>query len=396
MARPVLVVALTGSAVQLGLISLARGVPMMFLGPIGGLVSDRFDRRVVMLFSKSLSMAVNTLFAVIMITGNLELWHIYATAILRSLLMAFDGPARQALLPSLLPPNLLLNGIALNTGSMQIVRILSASVAGFFIAFWALAFGFEVDDARSFGGVYIITAAAYVAAVAVTYMIKVPLAGRVEQARDTWVAGLIHGFRFAWHSPVIFGLLVLFAVQSLFGMPYLQVFVPWLALQVMDIGAEGVGVLLAISGIGSLAGALGLATIGSKLRYRGLLIIGGLAIYGLALAGLGLTSVLPPVAILGLTVPVLPVIMIIIVGVGQTAMMTLRTGVLMEITPNELRGRIMRLMTLDRGFSTLGSGAGGLAISLMGGPIALAVYGVLCATGAILVGIILPAVRKID
>ena len=391
-----LVVALTGSAVQLGLISLARGVPMMFLGPIGGLVSDRFDRRVVMLFSKSLSMAVNTLFAVIMITGNLELWHIYATAILRSLLMAFDGPARQALLPSLLPPNLLLNGIALNTGSMQIVRILSASVAGFFIAFWALAFGFEVDDARSFGGVYIITAAAYVAAVAVTYMIKVPLAGRVEQARDTWVAGLIHGFRFAWRSPVIFGLLVLFAVQSLFGMPYLQVFVPWLALQVMDIGAEGVGVLLAISGIGSLAGALGLATIGSKLRYRGLLIIGGLAIYGLALAGLGLTSVLPPVAILGLTVPVLPVIMIIIVGVGQTAMMTLRTGVLMEITPNELRGRIMSLMTLDRGFSTLGSGAGGLAISLMGGPIALAVYGVLCATGAILVGILLPAVRKID
>ena len=391
-----LVVALTGSAVQLGLISLARGVPMMFLGPIGGLVSDRFDRRVVMLFSKSLSMAVNTLFAVIMITGNLELWHIYATAILRSLLMAFDGPARQALLPSLLPPNLLLNGIALNTGSMQIVRILSASVAGFFIAFWALAFGFEVDDARSFGGVYIITAAAYVAAVAVTYMIKVPLAGRVEQARDTWVAGLIHGFRFAWRSPVIFGLLVLFAVQSLFGMPYLQVFVPWLALQVMDIGAEGVGVLLAISGIGSLAGALGLATIGSKFRYRGLLIIGGLAIYGLALAGLGLTSVLPPVAILGLTVPVLPVIMIIIVGVGQTAMMTLRTGVLMEITPNELRGRIMSLMTLDRGFSTLGSGAGGLAISLMGGPIALAVYGVLCATGAILVGILLPAVRKID
>ena len=391
-----LVVALTGSAVQLGLISLARGVPMMFLGPIGGLVSDRFDRRVVMLFSKSLSMAVNTLFAVIMITGNLELWHIYATAILRSLLMAFDGPARQALLPSLLPPNLLLNGIALNTGSMQIVRILSASVAGFFIAFWALAFGFEVDDARSFGGVYLITAAAYVAAVAVTYMIKVPLAGRVEQARDTWVAGLIHGFRFAWRSPVIFGLLVLFAVQSLFGMPYLQVFVPWLALQVMDIGAEGVGVLLAISGIGSLAGALGLATIGSKLRYRGLLIIGGLAIYGLALAGLGLTSVLPPVAILGLTVPVLPVIMIIIVGVGQTAMMTLRTGVLMEITPNELRGRIMSLMTLDRGFSTLGSGAGGLAISLMGGPIALAVYGVLCATGAILVGILLPAVRKID
>ena len=210
------------------------------------------------------------------------------------------------------------------------------------------------------------------------------------------MAGLIHGFRYAKDSPVIFGLLVLFAVQSLFGMPYLQVFVPWLALKVMDMGAEGVGMLLAISGVGSLAGALGLATLGTRLRNRGLLIVGGLAMYGLALTGLGLTSVLPLVAILGLAIPVLPLIMIIIVGVGQTAMMTLRTGVLMEITPNELRGRIMSLMTLDRGFSTLGSGAGGFAISLVGGPIALAVYGVLCATGAILVGIILPAVRKID
>ena len=395
-ARPVLVVAITGSEVQLGLISLARGVPMMFLGPIGGLVSDRFDRRVVMLFSKSLSMGVNTLFAVIIVTGNLELWHIYATAILRSLLMAFDGPARQALLPSLVPPGLLLNGIALNTGSMQIVRILSASVAGLLIAFWAIVFDYGVDDARSFGGVYLITAAAYVVAVAATFMIRVPIEGRVEQARDTWLAGLIHGFRYAKDSPVIFGLLVLFAVQSLFGMPYLQVFVPWLALKVMDIGAEGVGMLLAISGVGSLAGALGLATLGTRLRNRGLLIVGGLAMYGLALTGLGLTSVLPLVAILGLAIPVLPLIMIIIVGVGQTAMMTLRTGVLMEITPNELRGRIMSLMTLDRGFSTLGSGAGGFAISLVGGPIALAVYGVLCATGAILVGIILPAVRKID
>ena len=395
-ARPVLVVAITGSPVQLGLIALVRGVPMMFLGPFGGLVSDRVDRRVVMLFSKSLSMGVNVTFAAIIITGNVELWHIYATAILRSLLMAFDGPARQALLPSLVPPKLLLNGIALNTGSMQIVRILSASVAGFFIAFWARAFGFEDDDARNFGGVYLVTAAAYVIAVVSTYLMKVPMAGRVERTRDNWLEGLVNGFKFAGGNPVILGLLVLFAVQSLFGMPYLQVFVPWLALEVMDLGPEGVGVLLGISGIGSLVGALSLATFGTKLRHRGLIIIGGLATYGLALSGLGLSSMLPLVAILGLAVPILPAVMIIIVGVGQTAMMTVRTAVLMEVTPNELRGRVFSLMTLDRGFSTLGSGAGGLAIAAIGGPLALALYGGLCAFGAVLVGALLPSLRRVD
>jgi MFS family permease len=395
-ARPILVLALTGSAVQLGLISMVRGVPSMFMGPLGGLISDRFDRRKVMLVSKSLSMAVNTGFAVLIVSGNLELWHIYATAVLRSILMAFDGPARQALLPSLVPPRLLLNGIALNTGSMQIVRILSASVAGFLITIWAFVFSYELEDARSFGGVYVITALAYVFAVGATFRLKVPLKGRVERTEDGWITSFFRGFQFAGRNPVILGLLVLFAVQSLFGMPYLQVFVPWLAIKVMKIGAEGTGMLLSISGFGSLAGALILATLGERIRRRGVLIIGGLALYGVALAGLGLTSALPLVAILGLSVPVLPIFMIIIVGLGQTAMMTLRTTLLVEVTPNELRGRVFSLMTLDRGFSNVGSGLGGFAIALMGGPLALALYGGLCAVGAVMVGVFVPSLRKVD
>ena len=395
-ARPALVLAMTGSAVQLGLISLVRGAPMMFLGPFGGLVSDRFDRRLVMLVSKTLSMAVNVVFAAIIVTGNLELWHVYVTAVLRSLLMAFDGPARQALLPSLVPPRLLLNAIALNTGSMQIVRILSASVAGFLIAIWAFAFGFAESDPRSFGGVYVLAAVTYVVAVAVTYMIKVPMAGRVERTQDTWITGLNQGFKFALESPLILGLLLLFAVQSLFGMPYMQVFVPWLALEVMHIGTGGMGLLIATSGFGSLGGALVIATIGDRLRHRGTIIIGGLFIYGLALAGLGLTSALPLVAVLGLTIPVLPFLMIIVVGIGQTMLITLRTAMLLEGTPNELRGRVFSLMMLDRGFSTVGSGVGGFAINILGGPFALAVYGGLCAVGAVVVAILLPSLRKVD
>jgi MFS family permease len=395
-ARPALVLFMTGSAVQLGLISLVRGVPMMFLGPFGGLVSDRFDRRVVMLVSKALSMAVNVIFAAIIVTGNLELWHVYVTAILRSLLMAFDGPARQALLPSLVPSRLLLNAIALNTGSMQIVRILSASVAGFLITIWAVAFDFVDGDPRSFGGVYLLAAGTYVIAVAVTYMIRVPVGGRVERTQDTWLVGLIQGFKFAGRSPLILGLLILFAVQSLFGMPYMQVFVPWLALEVMHIGTEGMGLLIAASGFGSLGGALAIATLGAKLRHRGVLIIGGLVLYGLALAGLGLTSKLPLVAILGLTVPVLPFLMVIVVGIGQTTLITLRTAMLLEGTPNELRGRVFSLMMLDRGFSTVGSGVGGLAIAAIGGPITVAIFGGLCAIGAVVVGVLLPSLRKVD
>jgi len=84
------------------------------------------------------------------------------------------------------------------------------------------------------------------------------------------------------------------------------------------------------------------------------------------------------------------------VGIGQTTLITLRTAMLLEGTPNELRGRVFSLMMLDRGFSTVGSGVGGLAIAAIGGPITVAIFGGLCAIGAVAVGVLLPSLRKVD
>lgn len=395
-ARPILVIAITGSAVQLGLVTLARGVPMLFLGPVAGILADRVDRRLQMLIAKALNLIVCVGFATIILTGQMQLWHVYVTAILRSLLMAFDQPARQALLPSLVPPRLLANAVALNMGAMQVTRIISASVAGLAIAFWAIAFGFKDADAQAFGGVYLAVAIVSAIAVVATFMMRVPAGGRVERTEDSWVTSFVQGIRFAWHNPVILGILILLAVQSTFGVPYLQVFVPWLAIKVMGLGADGTGLLIAVSGIGALAGAVVVAAWGHLLRRRGLIIIAGLILYGVALAVLGLTSALPLVAVMGLTLPVLPLAMIILVGIGQTAVMSMKNTVLLESTPNELRGRVMSFQSLDRGFTTVGAGVGGFAIALIGGPFALALFGASCAFGAILVGVFSPGLRKHD
>ncbi|MBI4200684.1 MAG: MFS transporter [Chloroflexi bacterium] len=395
-ARPILVIAMTGSAVQLGLVTVLRGLPSMLLGPVAGLLADRVDRRLLMLIAKISSLTVNAAFAALILSGELQMWHVYVTAIVKSMLAAFDQPARQALLPSLVPPRLLINAIGINTGSMQGTRILSASLAGFLIAFWALAFGFEDTDSRAFGGVYIAIAVVYVIAVVSTYMLRVPPGGRVKRTEESWFTSFIEGVRFVRKNPVILSVLILLAVQTGLGQPYLQVFVPWIAIEVMDLGAEGAGMLLAVSGVGSLAGALVVATVGHRLRHRGLIVIVSLAFYGGALMALGLTSVLPMVAVLGLSLPLLPMAMISLVGVGQTGIMSIKNALLLEATPNELRGRVMSFQTLDRGFSTVGGGAGGFAIALMGGPYALALYGALCAAGALMVGAFSPALRKQD
>ncbi len=395
-ARPVLVIAMTGSAVQLGLITMMRGLPFMFVGPIAGLLADRFDRRLLMLISKTINMIVSAGFAAIIVAGELELWHVYVTALARSILMAFDQPARQALLPALVPQRLLMNAIGLNTGSMQVTRIISASVAGLVIAFWAVAFGFDVADTRTFGGVYLAIAVTSTIAVLATYVLRVPPGGRVERTDDSWGTSFVQGARFVWRNPVILGVLILLAVQSALGAPYQSVFVPWLAIQVMGLGAQGAGLLLATSGVGSLIGAVVVAAKGDILRRRGLIVIVGLTFYGGALAALGLTSTIPLVAVLGLTVPILPLVTIFLVGLGQTAVVSIKNVLLFEATPNELRGRVMSFQGLDRGLTTVGSSAGGFAIALMGGPYALALFGALCAIGAIAVGVFSPALRKQD
>jgi len=393
-ARPILIIALTGSAVQLGLITLARGLPMMALGPFAGLLADRKDRRLLMLIAKSLSLVGDLAFAALIFSGKLELWHIYVAAIYKSLVGAFDQPPRHALLPALVPPRMLMNAIALNTGTMQLSRIFSAALVGGLIALWIKAFGFPDTDARVFGGVYLAAVVLFGAAIVATYLLKVPAGGRVERTEDSWAASFVKGISFAWRNPVILSILVLIGVQSAFGMPYMGVFIPWLAIKVMGIGTAGTAMLLAVSGVGSLVGAVVIATMGHALRHRGRIIIISLTVYGAGLAATGLTSTLPLVPVLGLTLPLLPLLMVFIVGIGQTSIMSMKNALLLECTPNDMRGRVMSFQSLDRGFTSLGGSMGGFAIALLGGPYALALFGVLCALGSIIVGASSPGLRK--
>ncbi len=204
----------------------------------------------------------------------------------------------------------------------------------------------------------------------------------------------VKGIRFAWSNPVILSILVLIGVQSVFGLPYIGVFIPWLAIKVMGIGTTGAAMMLAVSGVGSLVGAIVIATVGHALRHRGRIIIISLTIYGAGLAATGLTSTLPLVTVLGLTIPLLPLLMVFLVGLGQTGIMSIKNALLLEGTPNEMRGRVMSFQSLDRGFSSLGGSMGGFAIALLGGPYSLALFGTLCALGSVIVGAFSPSLRK--
>ena len=403
-ARPILVLMVTGSALQMGLIVAVRGIPMLFLQPIAGVAADRFDRRMVMLCIKSLSLLVNFAFAFIILSGQLELWHIYATAIAKSVLQAFDTPARNALLPSLVPPHLLINAIGLNSGSMQLVRTISGGIAGLSIALFAilgqrLSLGGEYFG---MGATYMLAAVFYALAVALTYKLQVPPEGRVARSEENWVSSLVDGFRFAAQSQPILGVFVLLVVRSTFGMPYMSVFVPLIAMQVMDFGflstvgladperqgEVGLGLMLSVSGIGGVAGTFVIVTIGEGLRRKGLWILVAQLAFGAAMVALGLTSLLPAV--------VLPFLSVAALGLGQSIVMPVKNAVLLEQSPNEMRGRVLGLQGLDRGFASLGGMFSGFAAAAIGGPMALALFGVLCVVGTLAVGALCTGLRRVE
>jgi MFS family permease len=235
-----------------------------------------------------------------------------------------------------------------------------------------------------------------------TYMLKVPPSGRVERRDETWFTSLTTGFKFAARSQPILGILILLAFQSSFGMPYLSVFVPLIAMQIMDFGffsalgiiaperqrEIGLGLMMTVSGVGGLVGTLFIATYGDRLRRKGRWVLVGLTGYGTAISLLGLSALLPTVAVAFGVVA--------FVGLGQAVVMSMKNAILIEQSPNEMLGRVTSLQGLDRGFSTLGGMFSGFAAAAVGAPVAMAIFGGLVIAGTMVVGSLLPGMRRVD
>jgi MFS transporter, DHA1 family, staphyloferrin A biosynthesis exporter len=368
-ARPVLVYELTESAAHLGGVVAMRTLPQLALGIVAGVIADRFDRRRVLIATKIGAFAVGVVFAALLIAGQLELWHIYATSFVRGALMAFDQPARNSLIPSVVPPAWLMNAVALMATTQSSMRVVGAAVAGIMLAL----VGTE--------GTFLLVPIVYVGSVAATIAMRTPQQRRPPRGRGVSALGadLVEGLRFAaGHRPIRMTLL-LSLIFFTFGVPYLQVFAPLFALEVLEIGNLGVGILLAVSGLGALVGAL---TMASRSPTRvGLLLPVLLAALGGALVVFAASASLP--GMWGRPWIVVPLLAIAVVGMLQTAYFAFVQTMLLDAAPEELRARVISLISLDRATATAGAAAGGLLADAAGTQVAQASYGVLLIIGGV-------------
>ena len=367
-ARPFLIFELTDSAsIHLGAVLVVRTVPQFLFGIWAGVLADHFDRRTILLLDKSAALALNVIFAAVLLAGQIELWHIYVYAFARGTVLSFDQPAREGLIPTVVPRHLVTNAVALMSATQNTMRIFGAALGG---GLYAL-FGAE--------GAFSLIAIVYVLPVVATYRLSVPKQVRTRAATaGNFTSSLVEGLRFAWSNAAIRGVLILSAIYFMFGMAYMQVFSPLFAEQVLDVGSAGFAGMTALAGLAALVATLFIAQ--RQPDRLGMLLLLLAVLFGGLLVLFSVTSYLPrPAGI------ILPFLLIALVGAVQTSYMSLSRAILLHSSPEELRSRVIGLLTLDRAFMMAGAAGGGFLSHLVGVQLAQIVFGLVCMIGGAVV-----------
>jgi MFS family permease len=376
MARSLLVYHLTDSGTILGLMSLANALPMLFLALFGGVIADRFQKKYVLLIGQLFSAAISLGIALSLTTGYLSAeragswWILIAASVLQGTVMGLMVPSRQAIVPEIVGGKQLMNAIALNNMAMNTLRLIAPAVAGFLIG-----------DDYNFEIVYFAMTGMYI--VAVVFMILMPLTGKVTAIRRSIFADILEGLRYVKNRTTILLLLAFILIVILLSRPYM-VLMPMFTEDILMVGPSGMGILMSISGAGAIGGALALASLPN--RRRGMLLLVGCLILGAALIGFSFSTSWS-----------LSIALIVLVGVGQAARMTLGNTLVQYYVDDEYRGRVMSIYTMDFGFTSLGTFIAGLMADTAIGPEwSVGGFAMLLVVLTVIVAVFVPRIRRLQ
>ena len=325
-----LVLDLTHSPLQLGVVSALQFTPVLLLSPIGGVLSDRFAKRRVLLLSQTAMQLQAFVLAALVWSGRIQYWHVAVLAAIYGLGRAIDIPARQSYVTDLVGRSDLANAVALNSVIMNGARIVGPAVAGLLIAAFGVALAFFLN------GVSFV--AVLVALLAIRTEGRPNAAGRLG-IRE----GVLGAMSYAAATPPVAFTLGLMVVVSLLVLNF-NVVVPLVARDVLNQGAHGFGLLMSALGAGAVAGAFGVA----------LFRRGQPPLTFLVGSGATLCAGLVALALVGHFAAAAAVLALL--GCCQILFTTGCNTTLQLIAPNELRGRVMGLYTVTfAGMTPFGS-----------------------------------------
>lgn len=369
--------ALTHHPLALGLIGLFRVVPIVLFSLVGGTVADAWDRRKVMLATQTTLAGVAAALGLLTVTHHMTATHIYLLTVVGAAAMAFDNPARQALIPSLVPREDFTSAIALNSIVFRTATIAGPMAAGLLIARGGL------------GDTYWINAASFLAVIAALLAMHLPggaaepqsdLKPEADQAQVS-VAALTEGLRFVWRTPILVWTLSLDFLATFFSSA--NALLPIFARDILHAGARGYGVLAAAEAVGALGAGL-LLSLGRPIMRQGWTILWAVVAYGLATVVFG-ASHLFWLSWLALAAG----------GVADSISTIMRQTIRQLVTPDRLRGRMTSVnMIFFMGGPQIGELEAGLAATWLGAPWSVIMGGLGCLAAVALVAVRAPMLRN--
>ena len=362
-----LVYQLTGSAFHLGLTGLVRGIPVFVLSPFGGVLADRVHRRRLVILVQTGNSVVNAALAFMAITGLVEVWHIYFSAFMNASLNALGAPARNAMVPGLVPREMLLNALSFTAMSRKMSQLAAPPLAGLLIL-W-LGSG----PTYAFNGCVYLSAALLVAAI--------HYVSDVSGTRESPFRSLMEGFGFVRRETVVWVFLAMELVTVQLGShrALLPIFVV-----ALGAGAGAFGLLLSAAAAGAIVGVAVIMSLGD-LRYKGLWTAFSLFAFAACLAVLALSDWF-----------LLTMAAVFLLGLFEAVQMVLCNAIIQTITPDRLRGRVLSFQRmLGVGGTSLGEAQSGFIAAFLGAPLTLMAGTALCA-GTTLGLLFKREVRKAD
>ena len=342
-----LVYELTASKFLLGVINAVGGLPLLFLSPFGGLIADRFNRKKLLVLTQIAFSAGAFLIGLLISTNVINFKILVVIAFFGGIVNAIDSPTRMAFIVELINIRSLGNAIALNSIGFNIARVIGPALAGYLVG----AIGIEVC--------FYFNAMAFIPAIIGTYILKGDFSAKVAMESSVKEA-LLDGARYVRANKKVFYSLLLVATSSTFVMPF-AVLMPVYAKDLLKVGAQGLGTLMAFSGFGALIGAYVLAQFSHRIDfvkfiyYSTILLAISLLLFAFS------------------THFAWSCFFLALLGMGIVVQVASINTFIQGVVPNELRGRIMSFYTLCfMGFMPIGAFQAGVVSHFIGAPLSLA------------------------
>jgi len=347
---------LTDEPIAISGVGLARILPVIFFSLVSGVVADSYNRRTIIFITQSGAAVLALVLGLLTLTGHINIWFIYLLTALQAIVVAFDGPARAALIPNLVPTEDLANAFSLNSIAFQAGSVVGPALSGFVIA------------ASGQAAVYIINAVSYIAVILALIMI-----GSVPQKVELHANGINSqsirdGIRFIIGKPIIFSSMILDFIATFFASA--NTLMPFVANDVLHVNVVAYGWLSAAQSVGAVIAGVVISQV-HQLRRQGPLFLVAVFIFGLATVIFGAAASF-----------VLAWTALAVTGAADAVSTIIRNTIRQLQTPDEMRGRMTSINQIFfNGGPQLGEFEAGAVAQLFGTPFAIISGGIGCILG---------------